>query len=325
MAATDPWDGLPADAYTLLGVARTADSAAIRAAWRAAARTHHPDRGGDPGAFAAAKTAHDILSNPGTRRRYDSHLAAASAPTRQAAAGPGPSSGTAGSTPAANKYSWAPAGPKGTGPAGGGARPAGRRRAAGPPAGGNRSQRRSGPGARRGAARASGRPAMAVDTGGRRTLYGLDTATLPGWLVARDTSRWRRAVLAAVWAGCLAGWLAAAHRIGVDPWSAHLPASPLNPGALPWLPAPYAGGAAMLAAAAASWLLWNTPVTVARTAVGAAGVVAVFYLVMAAWAGQWWWAAGAALLAAASAGGQWWLWRGYRARFRPPADGWAAG
>jgi molecular chaperone DnaJ len=61
--------------YDLLGVARDADDAAIKAAFRKAAMKHHPDRNpNDPSAearFKEVNEAYSVLSNPETRARYD--------------------------------------------------------------------------------------------------------------------------------------------------------------------------------------------------------------------------------------------------------------
>ena len=43
--------------YECLGVPRRATPAAVRAAFRAAARVHHPDKGGDPKRFAQLRHA----------------------------------------------------------------------------------------------------------------------------------------------------------------------------------------------------------------------------------------------------------------------------
>jgi DnaJ domain len=65
---------LPADdLYARLGVPRDASPEAIELAWRALLRRHHPDVAG-PGALELAKrinVAHDWLSDPELRRRYD--------------------------------------------------------------------------------------------------------------------------------------------------------------------------------------------------------------------------------------------------------------
>jgi curved DNA-binding protein CbpA len=59
------------DPYKMLGVRRNASKATIRAAYRKIAKTLHPDAGGDPKAFAAARLAHDVLMDKERRARYD--------------------------------------------------------------------------------------------------------------------------------------------------------------------------------------------------------------------------------------------------------------
>lgn len=59
------------DPYDVLGIPRDADAAAIKAAWRKAARLHHPDRGGDIGAFTSAQGAWELLADPLRRRFFD--------------------------------------------------------------------------------------------------------------------------------------------------------------------------------------------------------------------------------------------------------------
>jgi hypothetical protein len=51
------------DPWAVLGVKPETSPASVRRAWRAAARRHHPDRGGDPGAFKGARAAWEILSS----------------------------------------------------------------------------------------------------------------------------------------------------------------------------------------------------------------------------------------------------------------------
>jgi len=63
------------DFYTILGVPRTSDEKAIKAAYRKLARKHHPDvNPGDKQAEAKFKEiseAYDVLSDPETRKYYD--------------------------------------------------------------------------------------------------------------------------------------------------------------------------------------------------------------------------------------------------------------
>lgn len=57
--------------YDLLGVGETAGVTEIHAAYRNAVRSAHPDVGGDAEAFVRLKLAHDVLTDPDRRRRYD--------------------------------------------------------------------------------------------------------------------------------------------------------------------------------------------------------------------------------------------------------------
>src|ERR1700712_3259204 len=63
------------DPYEILGVQRTADEAAIRAAYRKLAKTHHPDvNPGKPDAaarFGEISSAYDLLSDKDKRARFD--------------------------------------------------------------------------------------------------------------------------------------------------------------------------------------------------------------------------------------------------------------
>jgi curved DNA-binding protein len=62
------------DFYQTLGVPRTASQDDIQRAYRKLARQYHPDVNHDPGAedrFKDVSEAYDVLSDPGTRRRYD--------------------------------------------------------------------------------------------------------------------------------------------------------------------------------------------------------------------------------------------------------------
>lgn len=62
------------DYYAVLGVPRTATSDEIKRAYRALARTHHPDINKDPAAeakFQKIAEANEVLSNPKLRAKYD--------------------------------------------------------------------------------------------------------------------------------------------------------------------------------------------------------------------------------------------------------------
>ncbi|MDU0347307.1 DnaJ domain-containing protein, partial [Actinomyces sp. MRS3W] len=68
-------DWMTKDFYAVLGVAKDADSAAIKKAYRALAKKYHPDR--NPGDTAAAEKfkeigeAYAVLSDPKERQQYD--------------------------------------------------------------------------------------------------------------------------------------------------------------------------------------------------------------------------------------------------------------
>ena len=57
--------------YSTLGVPSTASDAEIRAAYKSAAVSRHPDKGGDKETFQSIATAHDILTDPQRREEYD--------------------------------------------------------------------------------------------------------------------------------------------------------------------------------------------------------------------------------------------------------------
>lgn len=57
--------------YEALGVTKDASADDIRKAYRKAAITHHPDKGGDPEKFKEISNAYQVLSDEEKRRRYD--------------------------------------------------------------------------------------------------------------------------------------------------------------------------------------------------------------------------------------------------------------
>lgn len=59
------------DLYGALGIDKTADQAAIKRAYRKAAKRAHPDGGGSVEEFALIILAHDCLSDKERRARYD--------------------------------------------------------------------------------------------------------------------------------------------------------------------------------------------------------------------------------------------------------------
>jgi len=64
-----------ADLYEVLQVHRRAEVDVIRAAYRALARKHHPDFGGDGARMVAINDAWRVLSDPDARAAYDAQLA----------------------------------------------------------------------------------------------------------------------------------------------------------------------------------------------------------------------------------------------------------
>jgi len=62
--------------YSILGVSRTADSAAIHRAFRSQARRYHPDSGkaSSPAKFRDAVEAYETLRDPVRRRQHDTNL-----------------------------------------------------------------------------------------------------------------------------------------------------------------------------------------------------------------------------------------------------------
>ncbi len=62
------------DYYELLGVARNASTAEIKAAFRRLAHQHHPDKaGGDAEKFKQINEAYQVLMNPEKRQQYDQY------------------------------------------------------------------------------------------------------------------------------------------------------------------------------------------------------------------------------------------------------------
>lgn len=59
------------DLYNVLNVDRAASSEDIRRSYKDLAKTHHPDRGGDPEKFKAIQHAHEVLSDDNRRKMYD--------------------------------------------------------------------------------------------------------------------------------------------------------------------------------------------------------------------------------------------------------------
>lgn len=67
-----PNEQMATDLYAELGVARDADSEAIKKAYRTKAKIVHPDKkGGDSAKFHALQVAYDVLSDAARRASYD--------------------------------------------------------------------------------------------------------------------------------------------------------------------------------------------------------------------------------------------------------------
>jgi hypothetical protein len=87
--------------YEVLGVPVTASPDDVKRAYRKAARTHHPDHGGDAEEFHRVALAFEVLSDPTRRAAYDrSYFSASTQPPRREAARPAGPGTTASSAPA---------------------------------------------------------------------------------------------------------------------------------------------------------------------------------------------------------------------------------
>jgi DnaJ-class molecular chaperone len=58
-------------AYAILGVTRTESYEAVKAAWVALCKEHHPDLGGEPGVLSDINAAWNILRDEVRRREYN--------------------------------------------------------------------------------------------------------------------------------------------------------------------------------------------------------------------------------------------------------------
>eukprot|EP01061_Rhynchopus_euleeides_P030964 TRINITY_DN51326_c0_g1_i1.p1 TRINITY_DN51326_c0_g1~~TRINITY_DN51326_c0_g1_i1.p1 ORF type:complete len:744 (+),score=209.07 TRINITY_DN51326_c0_g1_i1:39-2234(+) len=64
------------DYYRVLGISRTADAAGIKSAFRALAKQHHPDKGGDKATFQTIQEAYGVLSDEKRKAEYDDSFSA---------------------------------------------------------------------------------------------------------------------------------------------------------------------------------------------------------------------------------------------------------
>lgn len=88
-----------ADLYEVLQVHRHAELDVIRAAYRALARKHHPDFGGDGARMVAINDAWRVLSDRDARAAYDAQLATSHSRRSSDRMVPGPIAGYAPSPP----------------------------------------------------------------------------------------------------------------------------------------------------------------------------------------------------------------------------------
>ncbi|MCK5159919.1 MAG: J domain-containing protein [Candidatus Heimdallarchaeota archaeon] len=59
------------DLYEILGIAKDATPKEIKRAYKDKAKRHHPDKGGDEEVFKKIQQAYDVLSDPLSRKMYD--------------------------------------------------------------------------------------------------------------------------------------------------------------------------------------------------------------------------------------------------------------
>jgi len=70
--SSDHFDGATQkNYYEILGVSQDQNSDEIKSAFRALAKKHHPDLGGDPAIFRRIQEAYETLCDPEKRRTYD--------------------------------------------------------------------------------------------------------------------------------------------------------------------------------------------------------------------------------------------------------------
>ena len=57
--------------YDILGLSKNATFEEIKSKYKSLAQQHHPDKGGDPELFKEIKNAYEVLSDPISRKQYD--------------------------------------------------------------------------------------------------------------------------------------------------------------------------------------------------------------------------------------------------------------